>query len=83
MSAEDEAMYRRTMCQSVGRHSTINRYVTGIDAVHDDIDANNAEVDVGDDAQRRRVRKELVNHEIERLEKLGVRDERPAASMKA
>ena len=63
--------------------STINQNDEGIDVVHDDVDANGAEVDVGDYTQRRRIREELVDHKIERLEKLGVHDERPAASKKS
>ena len=76
-------MYRRTQCDSVGRQSTINQNAEGIDVVHDDVNADDAEVDVGDDAQRRCIHDELVDHEIERLEKLGIHDERPAASGKA
>ena len=65
-------MYRRTLCESIGQNVS-----------HDNADANDAEVDVGDDAHRRRIREELVDNEVKRLEKLGIRDERPAASMKA
>ena len=60
--------------------STINQYVAGIDAIHDDADANDAQV-VGNNAQRRRIRKELVNHEIKRMESLAF-DEQQVASMK-
>ena len=63
--------------------STINQNVEGIYVVHDDIDADDPELDVGDDSQTRRIREELVDHEIERLENPGVCDERPVASMKA
>ena len=76
-------MYRRTLCDLVGRNSTINQYADGIDAIHDNVDTDDAELDVGSDAKRQRICKELVDHEIERLEKRGVCDERPAASMKA
>ena len=76
-------MYRRTPCESVGRNLTINQNAEGINIVHVDLDADDAEVDVGGGAQRRHIREELVDHKIERLEKLGVRDKRPAASKKA
>ena len=82
-TAEDEANVPPHSVQSVGQNSTINQKAEGIDVVHDDVNANDAEVDVGYDAQRQCIHEELLDHEIKRLEKLGVRDEQRTTSGKA